>query len=204
MHYHDRHPFFPFAEGGPAGPRRSDHPCQARRFAYHPGPHDGGRGRPGFRGGPRGPRVRPGDLRLAVLALLAEEARNGYGMIQEIAQRSGGLWQPSPGSMYPALSQLEDEGLITLQPQESKKTYALTEAGRTYVRDNAEALKTPWQAQEQGGRGGRIELRASLHGLMGAVQQVAQAGSEAQVREAATLLDTARKALYRMLAGDAE
>jgi len=65
-------------------------------------------------------------------------------MIQETAQRSGGLWQPSPGSMYPALSQLEDEGLIEVQPQDGKKAYALTEAGRTYVQENADALQSPW------------------------------------------------------------
>ena len=77
--------------------------------------------------GRRGPRVRRGDVRAAALALLAEEPRNGYQLIQEIAERSGGVWQPSPGSVYPALQQLEDEGLIQAEtPEGGRKRYALT------------------------------------------------------------------------------
>ncbi len=208
MHNHDRASFF--QKGGFGSARRQDAPGRCdrargqREFGHRPGGPDFGEDSPrGFRGGPRGPRAKVGNLRLAILALLSEEGRNGYSMIQEIAQRSGGLWQPSPGSMYPALSQLEDEGLIEVQAQEGKKAYALSEAGRKYVQDNAEALKAPWDAQEEGGRGGgRIELRQALHGLMGAAGQVAQAGSGAQVKEAASILNTARKALYRLLAED--
>lgn len=208
MHNHNRGSFFKEDRFGPA--RRQDAPgrCERaegrREFGHRPGgPGSGEDGPRGFRGGPRGPRAKVGNLRLAILALLSEEGRNGYSMIQEIAQRSGGLWQPSPGSMYPALSQLEDEGLIEVQAQEGKKTYALSEAGQKFVQDNQEALKSPWDASEEGGRGGgRIELRQALHGLMGAVQQVAQAGSGAQVKEAANILNTARKALYRLLAED--
>ena len=210
MHNHDRHPFF--QEGRFGSARRQDAPghCDRaegrREFGHRPGGprFEDGHGPRGFRGGPRGPRVKSGNMRLAVLALLAEEARNGYAMIQEISSRSGGLWQPSPGAMYPALAGLEDEGLITVQPQDGKKAYALSEAGQKYVQENAEALKAPWDASEEGGRGaGRIELRQALHGLMGAAGQVAQAGNEAQVKEAANLLNTARKGLYRLLAEDA-
>ena len=210
MHNHNRGSFFQEGRFGSArrqdAPGRCDRPEGRREFGHRPGgPGFGEDGPRGFRGGPRGPRAKVGNLRLAILALLAEGARNGYSMIQEIAQRSGGLWQPSPGSMYPALSQLEDEGLIEVQPQEGKKAYALTEAGQKYVQDNAEALKAPWDASEEGGRGGgRIELRQALHGLMGAAGQVAQAGQGAQVKEAASILNTARKALYRLLAEDEE
>ncbi len=206
MHNHNRFARL-FSE---AGGRPSGHGCPGRQFGHRPGgpggprfSDDEGRGPRGFRGGPRGPRAKVGNLRLAILALLAEEPRNGYSMIQEVSQRSGGLWQPSPGSMYPALSQLEDEGLIEVQPQEGKKAYALTDTGRQYVQDNQEALGAVWEPEQDGGHGGRVEVRSALHALMGAVQQVAQAGSEAQVKEAASILDTARKSLYRLLAEDA-
>jgi DNA-binding PadR family transcriptional regulator len=210
MHNHNRHGFFrengfgPFRRQNASG--RCDRQEGRREFGQRPGgPRFGGEDGPGprgFRGGPRGPRVKPGNMRLAILALLTEEPRNGYGMIQEISQRSGGLWQPSPGAMYPALAGLEDEGLIAVQPQDGKKTYTLTEAGRTYVQENAEALREPWASEQEGGRDNHIDLRSALHGLMGAVKQVAQAGTAAQMKEAATILNTARKGLYKLLAED--
>src|SRR5262249_49122735 len=85
---------------------------------------------PARAGSGRGARVRRGDVRAAALALLAEEPRNGYQLIQEIAERSDGVWQPSPGSVYPALQQLEDEGLIQAEtPEGGRKRYALTGEG---------------------------------------------------------------------------
>jgi DNA-binding PadR family transcriptional regulator len=200
MHNHNR---FAQARQDRLGHCRSEH--GGRTFGHRPGgPRFGEDGPRGFRGGPRGPRAKVGNMRLAVLALLAESARNGYGLMQEIAQRSGGLWQPSPGAMYPALSQLEDEGLIVSSTQDGKKAYTLTEAGHKFVQDNQEALKAPWQVEQEGDQGGKVELRSALQALMGAVQQVAQAGSEAQITQAAGILGTARKALYRLLADDAE
>ena len=177
-----------------------------RQFAHRGGPRrpfdgEGPQGRPMFRGGPRGPRAKTGNLRLSVLALLNEGPRNGYQMIQDISERSGGLWQPSPGSMYPALSQLEDEGLIVTQPQDGKKAYGLTEAGQQYVAARPDELKTPWDSKE-GGRGGHVELRQGLHALMGAAMQVAKEGNEAQLQQAQAVLKDARKALYRLLAED--
>jgi hypothetical protein len=82
----------------------------------------------GFRG--RGGKARRGDIRTASLLLLAEEPRNGYAIMQEIEQRSNGVWAPSPGSVYPALSQLEDEGLIRSEEQDGRKQFTLTDAGR--------------------------------------------------------------------------
>jgi DNA-binding PadR family transcriptional regulator len=72
-------------------------------------------------------------VRLALLLLLADEPRNGYGLMQAIEERSGGLWRPSPGSIYPTLSQLEDEGLIRAVAADSGKVYELTDAGRQVV-----------------------------------------------------------------------
>src|SRR2546423_13985590 len=85
-------------------------------------------------------RMRRGDVRAALLVLLDEEPRNGYGLMQEIEARSDGLWRPSPGSVYPALSQLEDEGLIPAQEEEGRKRFGLTDAGRTYVEEHREEL----------------------------------------------------------------
>src|SRR3954447_14342321 len=116
-------------------------PRLAALFAM--GPRGGGRGRHRRRGpsgpwgfkefGARGPRARRGDVRAALLALLAEEPRNGYGLMQEIERRSDGLWRPSPGSVYPALQQLEDEALVRTVDQEGRKLFELTDAGRAHV-----------------------------------------------------------------------
>src|SRR3954452_6065800 len=117
------------------------------------GHHGHGRGRrgrggwggpgPGGFGGHRGPRARRGDVRAALLALLAEEPRNGYGLMQEIEQRSDGMWRPSPGSVYPALQQLEDEGLVRAEVVDGGRRFALTDAGRAHVDERGDALKEP-------------------------------------------------------------
>src|SRR3954470_12669948 len=113
-----------------------------------PGPWRGphwGMGPQGF--GPpfgRRPRMRRGDVRAALLVLLDEEPRNGYALMQEIEERSEGLWKPSPGSLYPALQQLEDEGLAPVTGAAGRKSYELTDEGRAYVEENREQLGTPW------------------------------------------------------------
>src|SRR5271156_3951262 len=92
-------------------------------------------GPPRFRGpGGRGPRVRRGDVRAAILDLLAEgQAWNGYQIIQEIGERTQGVWRPSAGSGYPALQQLEDEGLIAAAAGEDRRgDYTLTDEGRAF------------------------------------------------------------------------
>ena len=169
----------------------------------------GGRGGPfGFGGPPwgpgfggRGPRARRGDVRAALLVLLAEEPRNGYGLMQEIERRSGGAWRPSPGSVYPALQQLEDEGLVRAEESGGRRQFTLTDEGRQYGAEHGEALGTPWE--EVGGGGEQAaELRTLIFGVGAAVMQVVQAGTEAQVAEAARVLEDTRKALYRILAGD--
>src|SRR5918994_5645362 len=159
----------------------------------------GGRDFPGF-GPPRGPRARRGDVRAAVLVLLAEEPRNGYGLMQEIEARSNGAWRPSPGSVYPALSQLEDEGLVHAQEGGGRKLFDLTEEGRAYVTEHAEELGTPWE--EVGGGEPIGELRTLVFSVGAAVMQVVQAGSADQVAQAAKVLEETRRSLYRILAGD--
>lgn len=163
---------------------------------HGPGPgfghHGGGRGR-------RGRGRRRGDVRDAILALLAEGPRNGYQLMSEIAERSDGVWRPSAGSVYPALGLLEDEGLIEQVEGDSGKTYALTEAGRAHVAERGEDLTDPW-ARVAGPRRGRLDVRGEVHQLGLALRQVAMAGTEEQIEAARKVVEDARKALYRILA----
>ena len=127
---------------------------------------------------------------------------HGYEMIQEIAERSGGAWKPSPGSVYPTLQQLEDEGLVEADDERGRRTLRLTDEGRAYVEANRETLAAPWDdvAGEMGS--GVFELRSLASQVTAALMQVAFAGSEAQVEEAKKVLADTRRALYRILAED--
>lgn len=161
---------------------------------------------PGFGpGGPRGRgrRARRGDIRAAILLLLAEEPRNGYGLMQEIEERSGGVWRPSPGSVYPALSQLEDEGLVHATEHEGRKSFALTDEGTAHVEANRERYGTPWQTVGEGAHDELHELRQAAQALAIAAVQVAQTGTKEQLAEAKAILAESRRKLYRLLAGDA-
>jgi DNA-binding PadR family transcriptional regulator len=154
---------------------------------------------------PRGPKVRRGDVRAASLALLAEEPRNGYQIIQEIGERSGGVWQPSPGSVYPALQQLEDEGLIEAEtPEGGRRRYALTAEGRDYVAAHADELRAPWDVVARSVGSDAIELRRLFHEVLMAAAQVARVGSTEQVDQARRILTDTRRRLYRILAADEE
>ena len=153
--------------------------------------------------GRRGPRVRRGDVRAAALALLAEEPRNGYQLIQDIAERSGGVWQPSPGSIYPALQQLEDEGLIQAEtPEGGRKRYALTAEGREYVTAHADEVRAPWDDVAGSVGTDAIELRKLFGAVAMAGMQVVQVGTPAQVAQARQILTDARRKLYAILAAD--
>jgi len=174
----------------------------------------GGFGGPGFGGpGGRGPaphhrgrggrRARRGDIRSAILLLLAEEPRNGYGLMQEIEERSGGVWRPSPGSVYPALSQLEDEGLVQATEHDGRKSFTLTDEGTAHVKANRERFGTPWETVGEGASDELHELRHSAQALAIAAMQVAQTGTKDQLGEAKAILEEARRRHYRLLAGDA-
>jgi len=134
------------------------------------------------------------------LLLLAEQPRHGYQLIQEIGERSGGSWTPSPGSIYPVLQQLEDEGLLEFERVDGRKTATLTDEGRAHVEEHRESLGAPWESADTAGD--HRQLRDSLHGLLGAWKQIAQVGTPEQRTAAATVLETARQDLYRVLAGD--
>ena len=158
----------------------------------------GGPGGPGF----RGRRMRRGNVRAAILLLLAEEPRNGYQVMQEIEQRSEGAWRPSPGSVYPAFQLLADEGLIRGEARDGGNVFELTDAGRAYVEENREQLGSPWQ---QAGEGVPEGVRELVHLAMQvgvATRQVVHHGTDAQRSEAAKVLGDTRRALYRILAED--
>ncbi|MGD6746848.1 PadR family transcriptional regulator [Streptomyces sp. BH106] len=179
---------------------------EGRRAAFGPfGPGFGGPGGPGpwgrggRGGGPRG-RARRGDVRASILALLKDRPMHGYEMIQEIAERSGGAWKPSPGSVYPTLQLLEDEGLIASASEGGKKLFSLTDDGRTAAEEGPEA---PW---EEAGRGvdweAMNEIRQAGFGLMEAFGQVWKTGSKEQREKALSVITDARKKLYLILADE--
>lgn len=167
------------------------------------GPH-GPFGRGGFGGfgpGPRGrgrARARKGDVRLALLRLLAQEPRNGYQLMQTIEERSDGHWRPSPGSVYPTLAQLEDEGLVRSSESEGARRFEITDAGREHL-ETRTGEPDPWDAPEEG-RGSMREFRPLVAAVAAAAMQVAAVGDEAQRARATELLNNARRDLYRVLA----
>jgi DNA-binding PadR family transcriptional regulator len=157
----------------------------------------------GGQGGfPRGPRARRGDVRAAALLLLAEEPRNGYQIMQEIERRSDGVWRPSPGSVYPALAQLEDEGLVRVEERDGRRTYALTDAGRAYVQDRRDDLVAPWDEMSDSVDDDVSSLFGEIRQVGMAVVQIGHMGNPRQIAEARTVLANARRALYSLLAGD--
>lgn len=148
-----------------------------------------------------GPRMARGDVRAAVISLLAERPMHGYQLITEIADRSGGAWKPSAGSVYPTLQQLADEGLITAEEQGGRKTYSLTDAGIA-ASEEAAAKPAPWESAGS---------RPNSHGHVGALPkagmelasataQLARTGSPEQVQEGVAVLEDARRRLYAILA----
>src|SRR3974390_2521252 len=154
----------------------------------------------------RGPRVRRGDVRAAILDLLAEgQPWNGYQIIQEIGARTQGVWRPSAGAVYPALQQLEDEGLIPAAAGEDRRrNYTLTSEGQAYVEAHAEELRASWDAVTGSVDDTVFQLHALVKQVGMATIQVSQAGTPAQVQQASKILGDTRKALYRILAADAE
>jgi DNA-binding PadR family transcriptional regulator len=172
-HLHDRH----FAGRGMRGPR---------------GRWGGGRG--GWGGGRRMPR---GAIRTAILVALRDEPGHGYEVMRRLEEMSGGLWRPSPGSVYPHLQMLEDEGMVQSSEVEGSRTFTLTEAGRA----EAEKATLPWQDPGESDDDVRT-LRTSVGQLMSAAKQLAGAGEKAQIERGISVIQKARKELYQILAED--
>jgi DNA-binding PadR family transcriptional regulator len=188
MFAHRMHPHGGFGAGPRGGWQRG------RWGGFGPwGPPLGGRG--------GGPRVRRGNVRAAILALLAERPMHGYEMIQELEARTDGLWRPSAGSIYPTLQLLEDEGRVSGEESEGKRRFSLTDAGRA----EAEQLeRPPWEEVTDQGEGHASSLRDSAFQLGAAIMQVARAGSEDQINKTRQILNDARRRVYTVLGEDGE
>jgi DNA-binding PadR family transcriptional regulator len=172
---------FPF--GGPGG------------FGGHGHPHGpGGHGR-GGRG--RG-RSRRGNVRAAILALLNERPMHGYEMIQELDSRTGGVWRPSPGSVYPTLQLLEDEGLIVSEASEGRKRFSLTEAGQTEA--TAAAADAPWTEFSEETVASGQDTREAVFGIMNALRQIGFSGNQEDWQRAVEVLNETKRKLYAILA----
>jgi DNA-binding PadR family transcriptional regulator len=135
------------------------------------------------------------------LRLLAEEPRNGYQLMQAIEERSEGLWRPSPGSVYPTLAQLEDEGLVRSVAAEGARVFEITDAGREHLASRADE-PAPWEQAAEGADNPMIELAPLVIQIGKAAFQVASVGDQAQRERARAVLADARRALYRILADD--
>jgi DNA-binding PadR family transcriptional regulator len=137
-----------------------------------------------------------------VLALLAEQPMHGYELIQQIIERSGGVWRPSPGSVYPALQMLEDQGLVVGETTDGRKVFHLTDAGKAHVEQHNEEIKTSWSTVAGSVDNAVMELRDLIGQVGGALQQVAHVGNESQIGAAREVLINTRRQLYRILADD--
>ena len=148
-----------------------------------------------------GPRMGRGDVRAAVLALLAEKPMHGYQIIHEIEERSNGAWKPSPGSVYPTLQLLADEGIIGAEESNGRKTYSLTDEGRAMA-DAAADQPAPWEAPSARDSGRGSALPKAGIDLAQAAAQVGRSGNPEQVKQAVAVLEEARRKLYSILAQD--
>jgi DNA-binding PadR family transcriptional regulator len=213
-----RHTWFGHGDDCDFGPRHGRGGGRHGRGPGGPPPPPGGFGGPpppwaqwaqGLFGGHRH-RARRGNVRSAILSLLADASLNGYQMMQAIEQRSQGQWRPSSGSIYPTLQLLEDEGLVQVDAasgdQGSSRTYKLTAKGKRYVEDRREELDAEWASFEQSDAQGTpiVVLMAMFRDVAAAAMQVAQSGTATQVEGARKLLADVRRKLYGILAEDPE
>jgi DNA-binding PadR family transcriptional regulator len=180
----------------PRGGRRHGPPGFGGPPPFHGGPPPFQPPR-GFRGGRR---ARRGDIRMALLALLAERSMHGYEMLRELEQRSGAMWRPSAGSIYPTLQLLEDEGLIKGKEVDGKRTYSITEAGKKELQARAKDRdgEMPWEGDRDGGK--PRELREAAMSAGEAAMQVARVATPEQMDRALAILVDARRKLYALLA----
>lgn len=173
------------------------------RFRGHGFPGDmPGFGGPWFGPGPGrghgGGRARKGDVRSVILVLLADGPSNGYGLIKAIAEKTSGMWRPSPGSVYPTLQQLVDEGLVEAAGGGKRTEYSLSDAGREYAAEHEPEL-AGWDTVQRPSDATRT-LFESVGRLMGVLGQYRHAASDEQRALAATKVDELRRALYLILA----
>jgi DNA-binding PadR family transcriptional regulator len=190
------------------GERRTMWETRMRGFGFGFGPpfdrhgrgHGSGHGR-GFergRGTRHGRRGRRPNVRVALLALLTERPMHGYEMIQELDGRTGGAWRPSPGSVYPTLQLLEDEGLITSEETGGRRRFSLTDAGQAEATEAA--AEPPWSDFAEDTVASLNDVRESVAAAVGALREVMMNGTDEQRARAAQVLDETRRKLYAILA----
>ncbi len=201
MTAHRQQPVDPLSMGRFGRRHRAHHPDDADH-GDHRG-HSGRARRPGFGPGRmpfmgRRRATRRGEIREAILVLLTESPMHGYQIITELAERSGGDWRPSAGSVYPTLQQLTDEGLVRDEERDGRRVYELTDAGRAEA-ERTRAEVPPWQATD---RNDAPDLRRVAVQVMSATVQVSRDGDAAMQARAYELLAECRRSLYRLLADD--
>ena len=145
----------------------------------------------------QGPAIRRGEIRPLILSVLRQKPMHGYEVIQELEAQSGGRWRPSAGSVYPTLQLLADEGLVTSQEVDGRRTYTLTEAGTKAAAETGG--RSPWTESEDDAQPDVMRLAMQL---AGAVVQVQKMGSPRAKAEATRILSDARKQMYRLLSDD--
>ena len=151
-------------------------------------------------GGRRRGRMRRGDIRTALLAVLVEEPGHGYDVIQRLEEKTGGAWRPSPGSVYPTLQLLVDEGLIVgTETEGSKRLFELTDDGREAA---AKTQTPPWEEIAEGADPNEVNLRASFGQLAAAMFQGAHAGTPEQQKRILDIVNNARREIYGILGED--
>ena len=186
---------------GPCGPtgHRGHRRHRHGRGEFAGFPFGGGGFGPGW--GPRGGwrKARRGDIRTAALLLIAEEPRNGYEVMQLVEERSEGVWRPSPGSVYPALAQLEDEGLIRSEEADARKVFAITDAGRKLLDERGADRPAPWEEMSSGVGSEQAQIGKLVREVAFAFAQIARTGSPSQLAAAREVLAETRRELYRIL-----
>jgi DNA-binding PadR family transcriptional regulator len=182
---------------GEGAPRRwpRGHATELRFHEGH-GPHGHHCGPHGF--GPHG-RARRGNVKAAILAVLAEQPMHGYEVMQQLESRSGGMWRPSPGSVYPTLQLLEDQGLIKSDDVDGRRVFSLTDEGKVEA-ETITQQGAPWATSQSGPEGARFKMRGATMQLMAAIRQVGMAGSQEQIDKTLEILAEARKRVYGLLA----
>ena len=156
---------------------------------------DGRGDRNGWGGGRR---MRGGDIRRAILQALRATPAHGYEVMRRLEEMSGGLWHPSPGSIYPHLQLLEDDGVVESVEHDGTRTFTLTDKGAA---EAARDTELPWESNRDGGDEIR-SLRLAVTQLMSAAKQLSGVGDTAQIQRGIAVIQQARKEIYQILAED--
>jgi DNA-binding PadR family transcriptional regulator len=201
MRHRNRGPFEGVGQGRWRKGGRDESGGQPESMGHGPHGHRDHEGH-GRRGGPGRGRAQRGDVRTAILQVLAEQPMHGYQIMQTMRDRTSGAWRPSPGAVYPTIAQLEDEGLVTTREEGGRRLVTLTPEGTAYLEERSARLGDPFADFAEGTTG--PDLRDPLHELQAAVRQIAVGGDATQLEAAVRVLAQARRSLYLILAGESE